>query len=437
MAGIKDFLFDNSYAYLLQIAIILLATKLLGLVTKRISLPQVVGALAAGIILGPMLLDVVERNSLISNLAELGVIVLMFSAGLETDLQELKKAGLASFVIALLGVLVPLGGGFFLAHFFNTEQNPEMSSLFWQNMFIGVIMTATSVSITVETLKELGVLNSRAGNAILGAAVIDDILGIIALTVIISLGGKTGEGEEGGEKTFGSFAGDGVLTVFINILAFFIFAIAAAVIYHKWFKKWREASATNLRRHIIVTFAFCLILSFCAEVFFGVADITGSFVAGLAVSGLRRNEYVVSRFNTLSYMLLSPIFFANIGLAMTLKGLNGKLVLFMVLLMIVALISKVIGCGLGAKIMRYTNKESLQIGIGMISRGEVALIVASKGAAVGLMSEKYMTPIVIMVVFTTIITPILLKFVFPKQNTPLSPEQQERIQKKELADAAV
>ena len=435
MAGIKDFLFDNSYAYLLQIAIILLATKLLGLVTKRISLPQVVGALAAGIILGPMLLDVVERNSLISNLAELGVIVLMFSAGLETDLQELKKAGLASFVIALLGVLVPLGGGFFLAHFFNTEQNPEMSSLFWQNMFIGVIMTATSVSITVETLKELGVLNSRAGNAILGAAVIDDILGIIALTVIISLGGKTGE--EGGEKTFGSFAGDGVLTVFINILAFFIFAIAAAVIYHKWFKKWREASATNLRRHIIVTFAFCLILSFFAEVFFGVADITGSFVAGLAVSGLRRNEYVVSRFNTLSYMLLSPIFFANIGLAMTLKGLNGKLVLFMVLLMIVALISKVIGCGLGAKIMRYTNKESLHIGVGMISRGEVALIVASKGAVVGLMSEKYMTPIVIMVVFTTIITPILLKFVFPKQKTPLSPEQQERIQKKELADAAV
>ena len=435
MAGIKDFLFDNSYAYLLQIAIILLATKLLGLVTKRISLPQVVGALAAGIILGPMLLDVVERNSLISNLAELGVIVLMFSAGLETDLQELKKAGLASFVIALLGVLVPLGGGFFLAHFFNTEQAPEMSSLFWQNMFIGVIMTATSVSITVETLKELGVLNSRAGNAILGAAVIDDILGIIALTVIISLGGKTGE--EGGEKTFGSFAGDGVLTVFINILAFFIFAIAAAVVYHKWFKKWREASANNLRRHIIVTLAFCLILSFCAEVFFGVADITGSFVAGLAVSGLRRNEYVVSRFNTLSYMLLSPIFFANIGLAMTLKGLNGKLVLFMVLLMIVALISKVVGCGLGAKIMRYTNKESLQIGIGMISRGEVALIVASKGAAVGLMSEKYMTPIVIMVVFTTIITPILLKFVFPKQNTPLSPEQQERIQKKELADAAV
>ncbi len=433
MEGVKEFLFGNEYAYLLQIAIILVATKLLGLVTKRISLPQVVGALAAGIILGPMVLDVVERNSLISNLAELGVIVLMFSAGLETDLEELKKAGLASFVIALFGVLVPLGGGFLLAHFFNTEQDPEMSSLFWQNLFIGVIMTATSVSITVETLKELGVLNSRAGNAILGAAVIDDILGIIALTVIISLGGNS-SGEK--EKTFGSFAGDGILTVFINIVAFFVFAILAAVIYHILFKKWRESSDTNLRRHIIVTFAFCLILSYCAEVLFGVADITGSFVAGLAVSGLRRNEYVVSRFNTLSYMLLSPIFFANIGLAMTLDGLNGTLILFMVLLMIMALLTKVVGCGLGAKIMGYTNKESLQIGVGMISRGEVALIVASKGAAVGLMSDKYMTPIVIMVVFTTIITPILLKFVFPKGKTPLSPEQQAALERKEMADAA-
>ena len=161
--GLKDFLFNNDYSFLLQIAIILLSTKLLGLLTKRISLPQVVGALAAGIVLGPMVLNVVQRNDLIVSLAELGVIVLMFSAGLETDIQELKKAGLASFVIALLGVIVPLVGGFFLADFYNTEQNPEMAKLFWQNIFIGVVLTATSVSITVETLKELGALNSRAG----------------------------------------------------------------------------------------------------------------------------------------------------------------------------------------------------------------------------------------------------------------------------------
>ena len=203
MSAFKEFLFNNDYSYLLQIAIILLSTKLLGLLTKRISLPQVVGALAAGIILGPMLLDVVERNDLIVSLAELGVIVIMFSAGLETDIQELKKAGLASFVIALVGVIVPLLGGYFLADLYNTDQDPEMASLFWQNIFIGVVLTATSVSITVETLKELGALNSRAGNAILGAAVIDDILGIIALTVVISLGGKkSGDGESA--RTLGS-----------------------------------------------------------------------------------------------------------------------------------------------------------------------------------------------------------------------------------------
>ena len=412
MSAFKEFLFNNDYSYLLQIAIILLSTKLLGLLTKRISLPQVVGALAAGIILGPMLLDVVERNDLIVSLAELGVIVLMFSAGLETDIQELKKAGLASFVIALVGVIVPLLGGYFLADLYNTDQDPEMASLFWQNIFIGVVLTATSVSITVETLKELGALNSRAGNAILGAAVIDDILGIIALTVVISLGGKkSGDGESA--RTLGSaLVGDGIFAVVINILAFFIVAIGATVLYHFFFKKWRESSNKNLQRHNIVTFVFCLLLSFAAELFFGVADITGAFVAGLAVSGLKKNEYVVNRFNTLSYMLLSPIFFANIGL--TLDGLTGKLIIFMLLLMLVAVATKVIGCGLGAKIMRYTNKESLQIGIGMISRGEVALIVANKGASVGLMSEKFMTPLVIMVVFTTIITPILLKFVFPK-----------------------
>lgn len=413
MDGLKDFLFNNDYSYLLQIAIILLATKVLGLFTQRISLPQVVGALAAGILLGPMVLDVVERNSLITQLAELGVIVLMFGAGLETDLQELKKAGLASFVIALLGVIVPLGGGFLLAHFYNTEQDPEMASLFWQNIFIGVVLTATSVSITVETLKELGALSSRAGSAILGAAVIDDILGIVALTIVISLGGKS-DGEA--EKTLGtSLVDNGVLAVGINILAFFIFAIGAAVFYHFAFKKWRERSDTNLRRHNIITFVFCLLLSFSAEIFFGVADITGAFVAGLAVSNLKKAEYVANRFNTLSYMLLSPIFFANIGLSMTLDGLTGKLIVFMLLLMLVAVVTKVIGCGVGAKLMRYTNRESLQIGIGMISRGEVALIVANKGASVGLMSDKFMTPLVIMVVFTTIITPILLKFVFPKK----------------------
>ena len=412
MSAIKEFLFNNEYAFLLQIAIILLATKLLGLLTKRISLPQVVGALAAGIILGPMLLDVVERNDLIVNLAELGVIVLMFSAGLETDIQELKKAGLASFVIALLGVIVPLVGGFFLADAFNVDQDPEMASLFWQNIFIGVVLTATSVSITVETLKELGALNSRAGNAILGAAVIDDILGIIALTVVISLGGKkTGDGESA--KTLGSaLVGDGVFAVVINILAFFIVAIGAAVLYHFFFKKWRESSNENLRRHNIVTFAFCLLLSFAAEMFFGVADITGAFIAGLIISNTSKSDFVLKKFDTMSYMLLSPVFFASIGLKVELPKMSAAIVGFAVALTIVAILTKIVGCALGAKMCGYKNYQCARIGVGMISRGEVALIVASKGEALGMLGGNFLGPVIIVVVITTIITPILLKIVF-------------------------
>ena len=172
------------YHFLFEIAVILLSTKVLGILTKRFALPQVVGALLAGLLLGPAMLGVLQETTLMDQLAELGVIVLMFNAGLETDLGELKRSGKAAFVIALIGVLVPLAGGFALAAAFN--RGPDA---FLQNVFIGVVLTATSVSITVETLKEIGRLSTRSGSAILGAAIIDDVLGIIGLTVITSLGG--------------------------------------------------------------------------------------------------------------------------------------------------------------------------------------------------------------------------------------------------------
>ena len=174
----------EDYSYLISIALILLSTKVLGLFSKVVRLPQVVGALLAGIILGPACLGIVHSTEMLSNLSEIGVIVLMFAAGLETDIDELKRSGKASFLIALIGVLVPLAGGAAVAYFFNDSTD---SNVMLQNIFIGIILTATSVSITVETLKEMGKLSTRAGNAILGAAIIDDILGIIALTVVISM----------------------------------------------------------------------------------------------------------------------------------------------------------------------------------------------------------------------------------------------------------
>lgn len=384
------------YGYLLSLALILLSTKIFGLVTKRVKLPQVVGALMAGLILGPACLGILKETDFITQVSELGVIVLMFCAGLETDIKELKKTGASSFIIALLGVAVPLLAGWGIASIFNKDSVDGLASPMLQNIFIGIILTATSVSITVETLKEMGRLSSKSGNAILGAAVIDDILGIIALTVITSSADKSVN----------------IGMVLLKILLFFIFAIVVAITFNFVFNKWSGRSKRDLRRYVIIGFVFCLLMSFCAEHFFGVADITGAFVAGLALSNGPRATYLSNRFDTLSYMLLSPVFFASIGLKVVLPKMSMSIILFAVVLLIIAVLTKVVGCGLGAKICKFSNKDSLRIGVGMVSRGEVALIVASKGAAVGLMNEKYFAPIVIMVVVTTIITPILLKFVY-------------------------
>ncbi|MCD7799981.1 MAG: cation:proton antiporter [Ruminococcus sp.] len=392
----------EDYEFLLSIAIILLSTKFLGLVSKKVKLPQVVGSLVAGLLIGPAFLNLVPSSEFLSNISELGVIVLMFSAGLEVDIKELKKCGLASFIIALIGVIVPLIGGYLTFAPFN-ESTADSTKIFYENLFMGLILTATSVSITVETLKELGKLSTRAGNAILGAALIDDILGIIALTLITSLAPSD---DSSVEKT-------AVGIVLLKILLFFIVAFAACFIFHKLFNDWTTKTGKDMRRFIITSFVFCLALSYIAEVGFGVADITGAFFAGVAISGTTECRYVTNRFETLSYMLLSPVFFASIGLKVELSSMSGKIILFTVILSIVAILTKVVGCGLGALACKYNTKESIQIGVGMISRGEVALIIANKGADMGLIdTEKYFGPVVIMVVVTTIITPILLKLVF-------------------------
>ena len=387
-----------SYNFLLDLALILLSTKVLGLLTRRFKMPQVVGALLAGVILGPAVLNTLSDVDFITKMSEVGVIVLMFTAGMETNIKELKKTGAASFIIALIGVLVPLGGGFLLAHFFN---GPDLSqgataSIFLQNMFIGVILTATSVSITVETLKEMGKLNTRAGNAILGAAIIDDILGIIALTIITSMADPNVN----------------IGIVLLKVVAFFVFAGVAGVLFFLFFRKLQNHYHKDMRRFVILAFVFCLLISYCAEEFFGVADITGAFIAGLITSNTQRAPYIASRFETLSYTLISPVFFASIGLKMVMPEMTTSIIVFSILLMVIAVLTKIVGCGLGAKLCHFTTRESVQVGVGMVSRGEVALIVATKGAALGLMSDSFMGPIILTVVLTTVIAPVLLKIAF-------------------------
>ena len=381
----------ESYDFILSVAIILAATKLLGMATKRIAMPQVVGALLAGLILGPACLGLLRETEFLNELSELGVIVLMFTAGLETDVKELKKSGGPAFLIALIGVLVPLAGGTALAALFHPGEE-----FLLQHLFIGVILTATSVSITVETLREMGRLSTRSGNAILGAALIDDVLGIVGLTLITSMADPTVS----------------IFTVLLKIAAFFVLTLVGGMAAHRLVDRLTGGPGRDRRRYAVLSLAFCMLCAYIAEVWFGVADITGAYVAGVIISNTNRTTYIASKCEGLSDMLLSPCFFASIGAKVVLPEMSLSIVLFSVLLMVWAIVSKIVGCGLGAKLCRYTNRECVQIGVGMVSRGEVALIVANKGIATGLMTATYFGPVVIMVAATTIVTPILLKLVY-------------------------
>lgn len=362
-------------------------------------MPQVVGALIAGLVMGPAMLNIIHSTEFLSQVSELGVIVMMFTAGLGTSLNDLKQTGKAGFLVALCGVIVPLIGGTILSLFFNTSTDPNA---FMQNVFIGVVLTATSVSITVEALKEMGKLNTVVGNTILAAALIDDVLGLIALTIVTSIGGS---------------ADANLLVVLLKIVAFFVLVVVVGIVVKKAMD-WYIANvhSTDLQRYPIFAFILCLILSFCAEEFFGVADITGAFAAGLIISTTSKAKYIELKFAPLSYLLLTPIFFASIGLKVELPEMNATIVIFSILLVVVAVLTKWIGCGLGAKLCGLKGHQCEQIGVGMVCRGEVALIVADKGAALGLMPEVFFGPVIIMVVATTILTPILLKFAYRKSD---------------------
>lgn len=394
----------QSYEFLLILAVILLSTKVFGLISERVHMPQVVGALLAGVVLGPSVLGLVEETDFLLKTSEIGVILLMFMAGLDTDLEELKKTGLASFVIALIGVVVPLiaGTGLYLVFFPDMGEPLHMLKA----LFIGVVLTATSVSITVETLREMGRLKGKVGTAILGAAIIDDIMGIIVLTLVSAMTDPTVQ----------------PIAVLGRIAAFFILVVIVGFVMYRLFRtitnEW-----SNHRRIAIYALSFCLILSFVAEHYFGIADITGAYFAGLILCNLlEAREYINKKVNILAYMFFSPVFFASMGIKTELDGMTGSLLIFSFALLAVAIITKIVGCGLGAKLMGFNWSDSLSIGLGMVSRGEVALIVAQKGAQVGLIDSLLFPPIVLVVIVTTLITPILLKLFMksPGEGTPPS-----------------
>lgn len=383
------------YKYLVSIAIILLSTKIFGGLTEKIKLPQVVGALIAGVVIGPAVFGVVQDTAFLDEVAELGVIILMFMAGLDTDLNQLKKKGVSYLVIAIFGVVIPLVGGF-LSYFWYFNINPGDSQSVLKAIFIGVILTATSVSITVEALRELGHLTGKVGNAILGAAIVDDVIGIIILTVITSFRDSS----------------ISISVVLIKIVLYFAIMVVFGLIITAGARLLDLK--TDRRQITVYVFALVLIVAYISEKYVGIADITGAYLIGMIFSKFSIRNEIVKKMNVLSYLFFSPIFFASVGLKTKLDSFSTSMIVFSVIILLVAIFTKIVGAGIGAKLCKYSTKDSLNIGIGMVSRGEVALIVAQKGHKLGFIDNNMFSPIVLMVVITTILTPILLKISMPK-----------------------
>ncbi len=386
----------EAYEVLKDLAIIIFTAKFFGVLARKCKAPQVVGQIIAGLLIGPCVLGWVVQSDFITQMAEIGVVLLMFEVGLETDLKELVKTGPVALLIACAGVFIPLVLGALLYMGFYGFA-PWGSEEFYKAVFIGTIMTATSVSITVAALQELGKIKGKVGTTIVSAAIIDDVIGIIVLTFVI------------GFKSPDSHPG----MVILKTIIFFIIAIAGGAVTFKIFLVL-DHRYPHTRRIPIVSLAFCFALSYVAEKYFGIADITGAYIAGIVLCNLSDNTYIERKVDVSSYMLFGPLFFASIGLKTNFDSMNSTLFAFCICFVIVALVAKIIGCGLAAKLCRYTFSDSLKIGVGMMTRGEVALIVAQKGLTAGLLTADYFMAVILLILFSSISTPIILKFLYTR-----------------------
>ena len=388
----------ETYRILRDLAIVFICAKGAGLLARKLKAPMVVGEIISGLIIGPCLLGWVQPNDFIGQMAEIGVVLIMFSAGLETNLQELKKSGFAAFLIACVGVLVPLIGGTLLymcIYGFASVGTDE----FFKAVFIGCIMTATSVGITVEVLKEMGKLKTRVGQTILSAAIIDDVIGIIVLTFV--LGFKDPDSN--------------TLLVTGKILLFLVLSLVLGFIIYKVFKFYDDRHA-HTRRIPIIAITLCFAMAFVAEKYFGIADITGAYIAGIILCNVRDAEYIDRRVSINGYMFFAPVFFVSIGLKTDFSSVDSSMIVFSIGFVIVAMLSKIIGCGLVSKCFKYSWIDCLKIGVGMMTRGEVALIITNKGLGLGIIDSSYFTAVILLIIVSSIVTPVLLKLLFGKSH---------------------
>lgn len=438
-------MFTGVLGFVFALGLIMLATKLCGMLLRRLGLPQVLGYIIAGILIGPAVFGLIGGESgggaligfdggtpvawslvyleaftqdggtytVLDVFSKIGVILIMFSAGLETNMDDLKKTGLTATIVAVVGVAAPLILGLLVSlPFIFTGVIPGFESVI-QGVFVGTILTATSVAITVSVLKELGKINTKIGTTLVSAAIIDDVIGMVVLSVVTSLATSGAAGAE--LVGFDWFKAQWWGTI-IMIVAFFVVAIGVGIGLHFLFA-WMDKKWPNTHRLPILSVAVCFIYAVIAEEVFGVADITGAYLAGVVMSTVNRMaSYTDKKVEINSYMIFGPVFFASIGMKMNFGGLFGEgggwLILLAFLFVLVGLMGKVIGCGAVIKCKKGTWREAGIAGVGMMARGEVALIVTQKGIEAGIISDSFMIMTVLLILFSSILTPVLLKQFF-------------------------
>ena len=389
------------YSILLPLGLILVFSKVLVIFCKKISLPGVVGMLLSGLIL--LGISYIPKQFIISNVgkeiinffAEIGVILIMFSAGLGTNLKQIKAVGKPTIFITLAGIILPMGLGFLVAVLFNGGFSNFKTNLY-SNLFYGTILTATSVSITVATLKELGVFNGKAGTTIVSSAILDDIIGVIILSFVLSISGNS------------NGSSDNPLVVLLLTLLYFGVVILLKIFVGKLFK-YLDNKYPHHRRIPIFSIGFCFIFAWASQEIFGIADITGAFAAGLILSDNFDKDYIDRKTETLGYMFFTPVFFANVGLRLTFTKIEPSFIIFGSLFVLVGIIGKLIGCGLAARACKYSFKDSLRVGVGMMARAEVALVCAQTGINNGLIDPAITPFLLVLIIITSFATPLVLK----------------------------
>jgi Kef-type K+ transport system membrane component KefB len=406
---------NTSLQILLFIALLIVAAKSAGSLASRLGLPAVLGELLAGVLLGPSVLNIWQMHWLATTpeggvsvagvfkvMAQVGVVVLMFVAGLETDIQMAKRALKPAFWAASGGVVLPMAGGYLLSRWFGFD---------WQQaLFIGTILTATSVTITAQTLMNLSQIRSRAGSTILGAAVIDDVMGLIVLSLVIAVSSHS---EAGGASRWSAL---------IMPVTYMSVCLVAMFTAGPFLTRWLMKQASRMHGHhmeVAAALSITFLMAFAAESFGKMAAITGAYLAGLFVASTPSHERVIEELRAMTNSFFGPIFLVSIGLDVNAWQSGGHLAFFGILL-VIAILGKIVGCALGAGLAGFDRRDSLIVGIGMIPRGEVGLITASIGFAAGLVTRDIYAQAVVLVLVTTLITPALLHFAFPKQHLQAS-----------------